>query len=143
MFVLNGEASKGVEILQKYGLTRYESQAYFSLLVLGEIGAGNLSQKSGVPQSKIYWTLIDLENKGLVATTQKFPKKVVALPFKVYLSGYIRTKQEEIDALLENRKKLRELLCKLQPIGLKYADKLKVFEPSYKRGLNSSRNSYR
>ena len=138
MFVLNGEASKGTEILRRYGLTRYESQAYFSLLVLGETNAGNLSTKSGVPQSKIYWTLIDLQEKGLVATTQKFPKKVVALPLEKYIAECVKAKQREIDEFREGRKRLRELLYKLQTLSPKHAENLKVFEPSYKRGLNSS-----
>ncbi len=139
MFVLNGQATKGTEILRRYGLTRYESQAYFSLLVLGETDAKTLVEKSGIPQSKIYWTLMDLGKKQMVAITQKFPKKVVALPFEVYLSAYIRTKQEEIDALLESRRKLREVLYKLQPIALKHSDKIQVFEPSCRRGFKSSR----
>jgi len=139
MFVLNGQASKGVEILQKYGLTQYESKAYFSLLVLGETNVCNLVRKSGVPQSKMYWTLERLLNRGLVATTQAFPRKFVALPFETYLTECIKEKREEIGRLLEGKKQFRELVCKLQPIGLKYADKLKVFEPSYKRGLGSFR----
>ncbi len=137
MFVLNGEASKGIEILRNYGLTRYESQAYFSLLVLGETDAKTLVRQSGVPQSKVYWTLEGLQNKQLVATTQAFPKKVVALPFEVYLSNYIRAKQEEIESLREARNKFREILYKLQPLALKHEDKIQIFEPSYRRGLNS------
>ncbi len=138
MFVLNGEASKGIEILQKCRLTRYESQAYFSLLMVGETDAGNLATKSGVPQSKVYWTLKDLESKGLVAITQAFPKKVVAVPFEAYLAEYIRTKMEEIETLREGGEKLKELIYKLQPLALKLKDKIQVFEPSYRRGLNSS-----
>ncbi len=138
MFVLNGQATEGMEILRRYGLTRYESQAYFSLLVLGEIDASNLSRQSGVPQSKVYWTLEKLQDKRLVATTQKFPKKVVALPFEVYLAQYIRAKHEEIDELLESRKKLREVLYRLQSVALKLNGEIQVFEPSCRRGLNSS-----
>lgn len=32
------------------------------------------------------------------------------LPFEAYLGEYIRTKQEEIDNLLDSRKRLREVL---------------------------------
>lgn len=138
MFVLNGQASKGVEILRRYGLTRYESQAYFSLLLLGETDAKTLVEKSGIPQSKIYWVLMDLGRKQLVAITQAFPKKVVALPLEVYLSEYIRAKMEEIETLRGGRKKLRELIYKLKPVSVKHAENLQAFEPSYRRGLNSS-----
>ena len=84
MFVLNGQASKGVEILRKYGLTRYESQAYFSLLVVGETDAKTLVNKSGIPQSKIYWVLMDLGRKQLVAITQTCPKKFVYVGFVAF-----------------------------------------------------------
>ncbi len=68
----------------------------------------------------------------------KFPTKFVALPFEVYLSGYIRTKQEEIESLREARNKFREILYKLQPLALKHEDKIQIFEPSYRRELPSS-----
>jgi sugar-specific transcriptional regulator TrmB len=138
MFVLNGQATKGAEILRKYGLTRYESRAYFSLLLLGETDAGTLSRKSGVPQTKVYWILDNLIDKRLVEITQRFPKRVVALPFEMYLAGYMQEKQKEIQALVESRKQLREVLYKLQPLALKHSDKIQIFEPSRKRGLNSS-----
>ena len=138
MFVLNGEATKGLEILRRYGLTRYESQAYFSLLVLGETDAGRLSRQSGVPQSKVYWTLDNLREKNLVEVTQQFPKKVVALPFEKYIAECVKAKRREIDEFREGRKRLRELLYKLQTLSPKHAENLKIFEPSYKRGLNSS-----
>lgn len=137
MFVLNGQASKGVEILRNYGFGKYESQAYISLLVLGETNVSNLVRKSGVPQSKMYWTLERLLNRGLVATTQAFPKKIVALPFETYLTECIKEKREEIGRLLEGKKQFRELLYKLKPVSLMHAENLKVFEPSYRRGLTS------
>lgn len=138
-FVLNGQATKGMEILGKYGLCITEAKAYFTLLVLGETNAGNLSRQSGVHQSKVYWVLEKLEDKKLVATTQKFPRKVVALPFEMYLAQYIKTKQEEIDELRESRRKLREVVCKLEPVALKLNGEVQVFEPSLRRGLDSSR----
>ena len=137
MFVLNGQATKGMEILRKYGLNKYESQTYFSLLLLGESDAGTLARKSGVPQSKIYGALESLSGKGLTAITQRFPKKVVALPFEMYLAGYMQDKQREIDTLLESRRQLREVLYRLQRIALKHSDKIQIFEPSRKRGLSS------
>ncbi len=138
MFVLNGQATKGAEILRRYGLTRYESQAYFSLLLLGEVSAMNLSRQSGVPQSKVYYTLESLMDKGLVEITQLFPKKVVALPFEVYQRQCVRAMREEMDGLLDGRRQLRELICQLQTFALKDSEHTKVFEPSYRRGLGSS-----
>jgi sugar-specific transcriptional regulator TrmB len=136
--VLNGHATKGMELLRRYGLTQYESKAYFALLLLGETSAGNLAVKGVIPQSKVYWVLKDLEVKGLVAVTNACPKRYVALPFEMYASRCIVSKKRQIDELMEGRKRLRQVLCELQPIVLKYAE-IKVFEPSFRRGLPTHR----
>jgi sugar-specific transcriptional regulator TrmB len=44
--------------LDKIGLTSYEIRTFSSLLKAGEITASDLSQKSGVPYSKIYEVLL-------------------------------------------------------------------------------------
>lgn len=81
---------------------------------------------------------LQLDSVPHYTTLQKFPKKVVALPFEVYLAQYIRTKQEEIDKLVESRKELRQVIGKLQPLAVMHSDKIQIFEPSYRRGLISS-----
>ena len=55
-----------VEQLQKVGLTEYEAKVYSSLLKDHLNSATKLSEKSGVPRTKIYSVLESLENKGWV-----------------------------------------------------------------------------
>ena len=43
--------------LEKIGLTSYEIRTYTSLIDGGELNASELSNKSGVPYSKIYEVL--------------------------------------------------------------------------------------
>ena len=50
--------------LEKIGLTSYEIRTYTSLVNSGELNASELSNKSGVPYSKIYEVLGTLEEKG-------------------------------------------------------------------------------
>jgi sugar-specific transcriptional regulator TrmB len=55
-----------VKQLQKVGLTEYEAKVYSSLLKDHLNSATKLSEKSGVPRTKIYSVLESLENKGWV-----------------------------------------------------------------------------
>jgi len=55
-----------VEQLQKVGLTEYEAKVYSSLLKDHLNSATKLSEKSGVPRTKIYSVLGSLEDKGWV-----------------------------------------------------------------------------
>jgi len=64
--------------LDKVGLTSYEIRTFSSLLKAGELTASDLSQKSGVPYSKIYEVLGTLEDKGWVGSDDSRPTKYFA-----------------------------------------------------------------
>jgi sugar-specific transcriptional regulator TrmB len=64
--------------LDKIGLTSYEIRTFSSLLKAGEITASDLSQKSGVPYSKIYEVLGSLEEKNWVGSDDSRPTKYFA-----------------------------------------------------------------
>ena len=64
--------------LDKIGLTSYEIRTFSSLLKAGELTASDLSQKSGVPYSKIYEVLGSLEEKGWVGSDDSRPTKYLA-----------------------------------------------------------------
>jgi sugar-specific transcriptional regulator TrmB len=64
-------SDKTRKALEKIGLTSYEIRTFSALLKSGELTASDLSQKSGVPYSKIYEVLGTLEEKvGLVQMIQ-------------------------------------------------------------------------
>ncbi|MFQ5884023.1 MAG: TrmB family transcriptional regulator [Thermoplasmata archaeon] len=52
--------------LRKVGLTEYEARAYLSLLSDNLNSASKLSEKSGVPRTKIYAVLESLRDKGWI-----------------------------------------------------------------------------
>jgi len=56
----------GVERLQKIGLTMYEARAYLTLLGEHVTTASKVSEKSGVPRTKIYSVLETLARKGWI-----------------------------------------------------------------------------
>jgi sugar-specific transcriptional regulator TrmB len=64
--------------LEKIGLTSYEIKTFTSLLKNGELTASDLSQKSGVPYSKIYEVLGTLEEKGWIGSDESRPTKYFA-----------------------------------------------------------------
>ena len=64
--------------LERIGLTSYEIRTYSSLLKGGELTASDLSQKSGVPYSKIYEVLGSLEEKGWIGSDDSRPTKYFA-----------------------------------------------------------------
>ena len=64
--------------LEKIGLTSYEIRTFTALLKSGEWNASDLSQKSGVPYSKIYEVLGSLEDKGWVGSDDSRPTKYFA-----------------------------------------------------------------
>jgi sugar-specific transcriptional regulator TrmB len=62
-----------VKKLQKVGLTEYEARAYLGLLRDHLNSATKLSEKSGVPRTKIYSVLESLERKGWIRIYSGIP----------------------------------------------------------------------
>ena len=71
-------SDKSKKSLEKVGLTSYEIRTYVSLVDAGELNAAELSQKSGVPYSKIYEVLGTLEEKGWIGSDDSRPTKYFA-----------------------------------------------------------------
>jgi len=71
-------SDKTRKALEKVGLTSYEIKTYAALLKTGPITASDLSQKSGVPYSKIYEVLGTLEEKGWIGSDDSRPTQYFA-----------------------------------------------------------------
>lgn len=68
-----GEKTK--RALKDFGLTDYEVKTYIALVEAGPMPASDLSTQAGVPYSKIYEIIGNLERKGWVETEQGRPSK--------------------------------------------------------------------
>ena len=86
--------------LDKIGLTSYEIRTFTALLKTGEITASELSQKSGVPYSKIYEVLGTLEEKGWAGSDDSRPTKYFA---KSPATALDTTKQKKEQDFKENQ----------------------------------------
>jgi len=62
-----------VKKLQKVGLTEYEAKVYLSLLSDHLNSATKISEKSGVPRTRVYSVLESLENKGWIRIYSGIP----------------------------------------------------------------------
>ena len=80
--------------LEKIGLTSYEIKTFSVLLKTGELTASDLSQKSGVPYSKIYEVLGTLEEKSWIGSDDSRPTRYFA---KSPSTGLETTKQKNGD----------------------------------------------
>jgi|GEM_PF-830260 sugar-specific transcriptional regulator TrmB len=63
-----------IEKLQKFGLTKYESLAYISLLKLGPSRATDITKESGIPHTRVYDVLSSLHRKGFVDIMHGTPR---------------------------------------------------------------------
>lgn len=86
--------------LEKIGLTNYEIRTYSELLKENDLTASDLSQKSGVPYSKIYEILGTLEDKGWIGSDDSRPTKYFA---KSPNTGLEYTKQKFESEFKENQ----------------------------------------
>jgi len=103
-------SEKTKRAMRELGLTNYEAQAYASLLELGPMPAGRISQSAHIPYSKIYEVLGSLESKGWIETERGRPSKYYPKPPSVALDT-IRLQLEDTFSRNES-----QILSELQPI---------------------------
>ena len=97
--------------LEEFGLSKYESQAYVALISKGTISASELAYYSEVPRTKIYPTLLKLENKKLAIISKSKPIMCTAISPEDAFDGVIHEQINKINAmntLVSNLKKASE-----------------------------------
>ncbi len=98
--------SDKVKKLQDLGLTEYQSKTYLALLDVGEATASQLPSLSQVPRTRIYTTMNQLHEKGLVETKPETPIKYRAIPFEKYLEREIKRIKEKATELESKKDQL-------------------------------------
>lgn len=132
MFILNGREKKVLKTLKSCGLTEYESEAYFTLLLAGRSRVWDIYKKSSVPNAKLYRTIDKLKEKRLVDVEGWMPKMVSPKNFESYIKKTVRRKQKEIDSLYEAGEEIDRTVSSLKPVAKRFK-KYKVFEPKHRR----------
>ena len=114
--------------LEEFGLSKYESMAYITLVSRGTLGASEIAYYSNVPRTKIYTTLKKLERKKLSTISSQKPMIATATPPSEAL-GEIITLQER---RLASMRSISNSLKKLGEDGKKSYEEKKylILEPN-------------
>src|SRR3989338_7853930 len=97
--------------LEEFGLSKYEAQAYVALISKGTISAGELAYYSDLPRTKIYPTLLNLENKKLAIISKSKPIMCTAIAPEDAFDSIIHEQINKVNAmntLVSNLKKASE-----------------------------------
>jgi len=97
--------------LEEFGLSKYEAQAYVALISKGTISAGELAYYSDIPRTKIYPTLLKLENKKLAIISKSKPIMCTAIAPEDAFDSIIHEQINKVNAmnsLVSNLKKASE-----------------------------------
>ena len=97
--------------LEEFGLSKYESMAYITLVSKGTLGASEIAYYSNVPRTKIYTTLKKLERKKLSTISSQKPMIATATPPDEAFGELITMQQGRLasmHSILNSLKKLRD-----------------------------------
>ena len=97
--------------LEEFGLSKYEAKAYVTLTSRGTISASELAYYSDLPRTKIYPTLIKLENKKLAILSKSKPIMCTAIAPEDAFDSIIHEQINKVNAmnsLVANLKKASE-----------------------------------
>ncbi|MFX1298369.1 MAG: TrmB family transcriptional regulator, partial [Promethearchaeota archaeon] len=76
-----------IELLKSANLTTYEINAFITLLKSNSMTARKISNKSKVPQGRIYEILDELKKKGMIEILESRPKKFRSLSLNKALNN--------------------------------------------------------
>lgn len=131
MYLLNGSQGKVLRSMASCYLNEYQSKVCFTLLVTGRSKAVDVSRRSGVPQSKIYFVLESLEDRGLVKVDGT-PKWYTPTDFSKFLRRVVRSKESEIASIRKFGVEVEKIVATMRPLATSYR-RYRIFEPKYRR----------
>lgn len=97
--------------LEEFGLSKYESMAYITLVSKGTLGASEIAYYSNLPRTKIYTTLKKLERKKLSTISSQKPMIATATSPDEAFGELITMQQGRLATMhniLNSLKKLRD-----------------------------------
>ncbi len=97
--------------LEEFGLSKYEAQAYVTMLVRGTSAASEIAYYSEIPRTKIYPTLLKLKNKKLAIISKGKPIRCTPIAPEDVFDGIIQEQINKVNAmnvLVSNLKKASE-----------------------------------
>ncbi|MFX1570251.1 MAG: TrmB family transcriptional regulator [Promethearchaeota archaeon] len=87
------------KLLQELGFTQYEAQTLATLVRYKMLNAREIHKYSGVPQPKIYETMVKLQQKGFIDIYPRKKKKVYLIKPKEVIQEYLLNYSRKIQNL--------------------------------------------
>jgi sugar-specific transcriptional regulator TrmB len=101
--------------------------------VLGRAKVREIARYSSVPESKIYYVLERLEEKGLIEIEEERPKHVKAIPVKELAYRMVEHRKKQIENIRIAEKELEEIVETISPIIRENNSKyIRLFKPRYR-----------
>ncbi len=97
-----------IEKMAEFGFTKYEAKTYIALLETNKISAYEISKRSGVPQSKIYETVKNLVQEGVIIAQDENPVLYSPLPLKEFIERYRNKMEKNLNILEEGLNKISQ-----------------------------------
>ena len=95
--------------LEEFGLSKYEAQAYVTLITKGTISASELSYYSNLPRTKVYPTLLKLEKKKIAIISKSKPIMCTAIAPEDAFDEIIHEQINHVNAMNSLITKLKQL----------------------------------
>jgi sugar-specific transcriptional regulator TrmB len=89
--------SEVVSALEKAGIKGHDATVLISILMKGEITAGNIASATGINRVQVYRSIAELESKGLIHAVIGRPKRYTACPADKLLRRLIEEKRLEFE----------------------------------------------
>lgn len=109
-----GRGDEPLAVLAGFGLSGYMARAYLALLELGPSQAREVSERSGVPQGRVYDILEKLHQRGLAEVLPEAPRRYQAVPFETFLERELTMHRDRVVTLERDRQGLVEVLRRVQ-----------------------------
>ena len=84
-----------LKTLVDLGLTEYQARVYLALLGLGASKASQIPSIAGVPRTRVYATMNQLHDKGLVEIIPESPLRYRPVPIQAFLQASSRELREQ------------------------------------------------
>lgn len=88
-------------VIDYFDLGEYEVDAYLAVLEQGSMTASSISQRTDIPQPRVYDTVRSLEDHGLVEIQESRPMRVVAVDPREAFAGVTASLERLVDALAD------------------------------------------
>ncbi|MDH5686112.1 MAG: hypothetical protein OEY73_06280 [Hadesarchaea archaeon] len=94
------------ENLRKFGLSKYETLVYITLLKGGTLTASEIVEASGIPHPRLYDVVSSLERKGLIESKSGRPKKSWCADPEVALPRFFGKFEKSYKTILDISKEM-------------------------------------